>query len=140
MLEIGDIDAIRVTTLGSSKYERDVVSHLMAVSGCRIQPGKKAEGPYKAAYFQMYTTDKAITYNPEGRHHGKALTIDAAMGSKQPAPFLDALFNLFTSAMTKNASNARVEVRIPLQHATTIFTQMDVHRIRQHLLAFSRNE
>lgn len=140
VLEIEDRHAIRVTTLGSSKYQRDIVSHLMAVSGCRIEPGIRAQGPYEAVYLQMYTTDKAITYNPEGRHHGKAMTVDAAMGPKQPPVFVEGILSLFTSAMKMNASNARIEVRVPLAHATTVFTALDIDQMRQHLLAFQRNE
>lgn len=140
VLEISQSDATRITTLGSSKYSRDIASHLMAVSGCRIVPGTQARGPYEAAYFQMYTTDKAITYNPEGRHHGKALTLAEAMGDTQPVPFIEGLDALFRSARTKNASNARVEVRVPYEHASSILINPDMDIFRTSLLAFTRSD
>lgn len=132
-------DASRITSLGSSKYSRDIVSHLMGVSGCRIEPGVRAQGDFEAAYFQVYSTDKSITYNPEGHHHGKAIPMAMAMGSTQPAPFVTGLHGVFVDAMGKNASNARVEVRVPIVHALTVLMNIDAGVIRQSLLGFSRS-
>ncbi|KAJ3846195.1 hypothetical protein EV368DRAFT_53117, partial [Lentinula lateritia] len=61
VLKISDVNASRITSMGSSKYQRDIVSHIMDVAGCRIKPGSRAQGEYKAAHFQLYTMDKAIT-------------------------------------------------------------------------------
>jgi hypothetical protein len=126
VLQIQDNHAHHVTSLGSSKYSRDIVSHLPAVSGCRIEPGAQAEGQFKAAYFQIYTTDKAITYNPEGRYHGKAITIDQAMGKTQPPAFIEGLFKVYRSAISRNSSNARIEIRVPLQYATTVLLELNI--------------
>lgn len=138
VLRISPEKASRITSLGSSKYSRDIVSHLMGVSGCRIEPGVRAEGEFEAAYFQLYSTDKSITYNPEGHHHGKAMSLAAAMGPEQPASFITELEDLFVSAMDKNASNARVEVRVPIHHACRVLTNIDDELIRQWVLGFPR--
>lgn len=140
ILGISNEDANCITTLGGSKYSRDVASLLMAVSGCRIEPGSQAMGEYQAAYFQLYTTDKAITCNPEGGYHGKAITTALAMGPRQPPPFIEGLLKLFTSAMDRNASNARVEVRVPLHHATDVLTRLDLNVLRNSLLTFRRSD
>lgn len=140
VLQIPDNHASRITSVGSSKYARDLVSHLTAVSGCRIEPGAQAEGPFQATYFQMYTTDKAITYNPEGRHHGKAITMDGAMGKTQPPVFIEGLFDVYTSAIHNNSSNARVEVRVPFAQATTVFMRLNTNIVRESLLSFTRSE
>jgi len=137
-LRIRSEHAERVTRIGSSKYARDIVSHLPAVSGCRIEPGVQAEGPYQAAYFQMYTTDKSLTYNPEGGHHGKAITMEAAMGQTQPAKFMEGLLRLYLSASEKNSSNARVEVRVPMEHAMSALLRINNQLIRRSLLGFTR--
>lgn len=140
ILEIPDHHAQRITSLGSSKYARDLVSHLTAVSGCRIEPGVQARGRFQAAYVQMYTTDKAITYNPEGIHHAKSMTIKDAMGQTQPPSFSTGLFGVYRDAVGNNSSNARVEVRVPLDFATTVLLGLDRHVIRHSLLSFTSAE
>lgn len=140
VLRISETHASRVTTLGSSKYSRDLVSHLTAVSGCRIEPGSQAKGVHEAVYFQMYTTDKALTYHPDGRTHGKAITMDAAMGKTQPPTFVEGLFNVYTTAIADNSSNARVEVRVPFVHAETVLTRLSIEVARSSLLSFSRSD
>jgi hypothetical protein len=139
-LNISDDNASRITSVGSSKYSRDLVSHLLGVSGCRIEPGTRAEGPFEAAYLQMYTTDKAITYNPEGRYHGKAITVEQAMGGKQPPAFIEGLFNVYTSTIVGNPSNARIEVRVPFSQAKSVLLDFDTDTICQSLLAFPPSE
>jgi hypothetical protein len=140
VLHINDTHASRITSLTSSKYQRDLVSHLTAVAGCRIEPGPQAEGIFEAAYFQMYTTDKAITYNPEGIHHGKAISIEKAMGPEQPPEFVEGLLQVYGNAIEKNASNARVEVRVPMVHATTALVDVCPNVIEQSLLSFTSEE
>lgn len=140
VLRIPDDHASRITRIGSTKYSRDVVSHLPAVSGCRIEPGVQAAGQFEVHYFQMYTTDKAITYNPEGGYHGKAITMDVAMGRSQPPPFLHGLYGVYNSAMGENASNARIEVRVPFRHATRALLHVDSHVVRNSLLSFRLDE
>lgn len=140
VLRIEDPRALRITSLGSTKYSRDMVSHLPAVSGCRIEPGVQAQGEFQAVYFQMYTTDKAATYNPERGYHGKAITMNAAMGTTQPAPFLEGLYELYKDAMTETTSNARVEVRVPLSKATEVLLNIDSTVVRNSLLEFTKDE
>jgi hypothetical protein len=140
ILQISDEHASRITKLGSSKYNRDIVSHIPAVSGCRIEPGAQAAGQYDAAYCQLYTTDKALTYHPERGHHGKAITIHEAMGSAQPPPFIDSLYQLFARARKANSSKARIEMRVPLRYATTAFLQVSPAVFLNSLVAFTRHE
>jgi hypothetical protein len=140
VLRISEDHARRVTQLGSSKYSRDLASHLTGVSGCRIEPGPQAQGEFEAAYFQLYTTDKALTYNPEGGHHGKAMTTEAAMGAVQPPPFADGLLKLYQDAAKTNSSNARIEVRVPMQYAVQVLVNVRSAVIRSSLLSFTRSE
>lgn len=138
VLRISDDNASRITSFGSSKYCRDISSHLMAISGCRIEPGIRAQGDFEAVYLQMYTTDKALTYNLDGRNHGKTLKMKDAMGPEQPSPFMKGLRNVFVEAMTKNTSNARIEVRVPIKYANSALTGLDQSVIRSSLLGFRR--
>ncbi|THU75832.1 hypothetical protein K435DRAFT_880099 [Dendrothele bispora CBS 962.96] len=140
LLEISDQNAERITTLGSSKYSKDLSSHLTQVSGCRIEPGSRAAGPYKAAYLQMYTTDKSITYAPEGRFHAKTLLMVEAMGRVQPPTHLDEVQNVYTASCDDVASNAHVEMRVPLKHGTKVMLHFRRTEIRSSLFAFSPAE
>ncbi len=131
-------NATRVTSLGSSKYGRDMASHLPLVSGCRVEPGARAAGCHELQYFQLYTTDKALTYNPEGRNHGKTMESIQALGSTHPTPFGDSLFQVYTEAIMSNASHARLEVRVPYQHALDVLLFFPTRLMRNSLLSFTK--
>ncbi|KAK7458684.1 hypothetical protein VKT23_009683 [Stygiomarasmius scandens] len=139
-LQISERNAVRITSLGSQCYSKDIVSHLSHVAGCRIEPGSRAAGPFDVLYVQLYTTDKSVTYAPEGRHHGKALEVSDAMGKDQPPKFLNELQKAFTSASTNTSSNARIEVRVEFEHATSVLLGFDLDIISSSLLAFERDE
>lgn len=124
VLAIPGPDADRITSLGSSKYERDLSSHFTGLSGCRIKPGVRAQGPYQACYLQMYTTEKSLTYHPEGLHHGKALIGSDVIKAKENIPFCDGLYNTYVQARETNDSNARIEIRVPLSHASAVLTDI----------------
>jgi hypothetical protein len=109
--------AQRLTSIGSSQYVRDIVSHLPQVSGCRIQPGVQGQGPYEVSYLQLYLTDKAVTYHPEKGHHGKFTTCNDVVNGKANK-YLEGLYSLYLNAIEGNYAQARMEVRIPIQFAT----------------------
>jgi hypothetical protein len=140
LLDIPEDHARRITSIGSSKYSRDISSHLPSVSGFRIKPGSQAKGPYEAVYCHMYTTDKSLTYNPEGGHHGKAITMTQAMGKTQPPTFIVKLLDVYRDAIQNNASNARFEVQVPIVQSTKVLLQFAPDLIRRSLLLFSRSE
>jgi hypothetical protein len=64
----------------------------------------------------------------------------SAMGEIQPAKFLESLFSAYASAFEKNASNARVEVRVPLAHATSVLLSYRLDVVRESLLSFTRGD
>ncbi|KAF9472808.1 hypothetical protein BDN70DRAFT_779560, partial [Pholiota conissans] len=134
VLEISDRSAQRITSIGSSKYIRDLTSHLTSVSGCRISPGVRTQGPHKAAYFQMYSTDKSITYRHEGSHHGKFLRGQDILKNKAD-DYCHDLYELYREAATKNYSLARVEVRVPFVEAADVLVDLDIGIIRRGLVA-----
>ena len=73
----------------------DLSAHLTGLSGCRIEPGRRAEGPGEVRYLQMYTTDKSVTYHPEGRHHGKVLTGKDVLSAKEDPAFCTGLYEAY---------------------------------------------
>lgn len=138
-LRISDQNAARVTQINSSKYYRDLASHLTAVSGFRIVPGHRAEGPFQAIYLQAYTTDKSVVYNVDGKHHAKFLTTEEALGATQPTPMIKGTHEIYKRAHDVNASSARLEVRVPYRFATQVLLQFDPV-IRDCLCLFPRQE
>lgn len=130
--------ANQVVRLGSSKYARDMVAQLPSVSGCRVTPGPRGEGTQRIKYFQLYTTDKALTYNPEGRNHGKTMHTAHALGPSHPTPFGESLFKVYTEAIEKSASHARLEVRVPFGQALSVIRFFPFQLMRNSLLSFSK--
>ncbi|KAF8525885.1 hypothetical protein BU17DRAFT_83390 [Hysterangium stoloniferum] len=116
ILQIPKDHASRITTLG--------------------KPGVQAQGAFEVAYFQLYTTDKVLTYNPEGTHHGKTIMMKEVMGVTQPPRFIEGLLDTYNMAGEMNSSNGRVEVRVPAVHMTTVLQELNTEVIRDSLLAF----
>ncbi|KAJ3555369.1 hypothetical protein NP233_g12227 [Leucocoprinus birnbaumii] len=140
VLHISTAHADRITTLSSSKYSRDLVSHLSDVSGFRIVPGPQAQGPFQAAYVQAYTTDKTLTSNREGQHFVKFIERKDALGLKQPPTMISSLHDIYTQAQEKNSSKARLEVRVPWAHGKYVLTEFNPAIIENALYSFTREE
>lgn len=129
--------ARRITSIGSTKYTRDMTSHLTSVSGCRIEPGSRAQGPFKVKYLQLYTTDKSLTYRQEMGHHGKFITCTEVLKGKWE-DYCSNLYAVYLAAIEDSYSLARAEVRVPLEHATNVLVDLDAQAIRGWLVSFPR--
>lgn len=138
-LEISAANARRITSLGSSKYVRDPLSHLMGASGFRITPGVRAEGPHEAAYIQAYSTDKSLTYAHESGHFAKFVTA-AQILRGQGERFAEEMYRIYRAAAETNHSAARLEVRVPLEHASNVLLNPSVDLLRRSLLRFTPEE
>jgi hypothetical protein len=137
VLQISTYHAHRITAISSSKYARDMTSHLTEVSGCRISPGARAEGPFSVKYLQLYTTDKSLTYRQDNGHHGKYLTCRDVLAGKAEG-YCQNLYNVYIAAIKDNFSLARVEVRVPLRHATEVLLDLRREAICRWLVSFPR--
>lgn len=139
VLRIPEYHADRITSIRSTKYTRDMTSHLTAVSGCRICPGARAEGPFSVQYLQLYTTDKSLTYRQDRGHHGKFITCSDVLAGRADS-YCANLYNVYLSAINDNFSLARVEVRVPMKHATSVLLSCDLPHstIREWLVSFPR--
>ncbi|KAG6852775.1 hypothetical protein C0991_009198 [Blastosporella zonata] len=136
-LNISPDHATRITSTTSSKYSRDLASHLTAISGFRIIPGARAEGPFEVKYIQGYTTDKSVLYNRELRHHAKFLTTKEALGHSHPTRSIEGIHAIYKEAARKNFSNARLEVRVPLKFAETVLLEFDPLCLKLSLCQFA---
>ncbi|KAF8867829.1 hypothetical protein BD779DRAFT_1685253 [Infundibulicybe gibba] len=118
-LQLTDEQAVSVTALGSHHYVRDVVSHLPAVAGCRIDPG-------------------AHTYAKEAGRSAKFMTCKQALALRpgKSSRFCDGLYELYTNASQGHPSNARFEVRVPHQFAEKVLQNFDKGVLQSSLFAF----
>ena len=139
-LRISRETAVRISEPGFSKYQRDLSSHLTAVSGFRVSPGANAEGIFEAKYLQAYTTDKAVVYNIEGNRHAKFVGMKEAMGTEHPVPSINNIFTLYHGARTTSSSSARLEVRVPYVHADQVLLEFDVDALREFLCSFTMED
>ncbi|KAJ3559064.1 hypothetical protein NP233_g11357 [Leucocoprinus birnbaumii] len=135
-LHLDERQARTVTRLNSSKYYRDLASHLPEVSGFRLTLTPRSEGEYRAVYIQAYTTDKAVTYNQEGFHHAKHLSVEDAMGKVQPSKMMKGIHKIYQEARTRNPSKARLEIRVPYHHASQVLVDLDYDAFRSSMYAF----
>jgi len=132
---ISEINAKHLTSIGSSQYTRDMISHLPQVSGCRIQPGVQGRGPYEVAYLQLYCTDKALTYRQDQGRHGKFITpIDVVKG--KAGEFVENLYSLYLNAIEDNYAVARMEVRVPIRFATEVLLELNDDVLRRGFVSF----
>lgn len=133
-----DVVAERITTPGSGSYARDLVSHLPAVSGCRIATAARSRGPFQVAYLQAYTTDKSLTYRHDQGHHGKfTTTIKALTGAA--TKYINDLYDLYNDAADTTSSLARLEVRLPLKYAALALLNLQEDLFRRSLVAIPRH-
>ena len=137
VLGIPEHHAYRITSITSTKYTRDMTSHLTAVSGCRISPGARAEGRFSVQYLQLYTTDKSLTYRQDRGHHGKFITCKDVLAGKAEG-YCGSLYGVYLAAMKDNFSLARLEVRVPIKHATSVLLGLRHRTICQWLVSFPR--
>jgi len=107
------------------RYYQDISNHLPDVSGFHLTPSNTGSGPYTVAYLQAYTTDKSVTYNQNGRHHTKYLTVVEALGPIQPGNTIEDLYIIYERAKKHNPSKAQLEVRIPSQSVINILQLLD---------------
>lgn len=135
--ELDDDIAHRITSPGSSSYGRDLVSHLPAISGCRVTPGARSRGPFDVAYLQAYTTDKSLTYRPDQGHYGKFMTASNALTGKS-AEYMEDLYALYTSAAATTSSSARLEIRVPFASAGNVLLNITEETFRDSLVSIPR--
>jgi hypothetical protein len=130
---LDDDTAERITRLGSSKYARDIVSHLPAVSGCRVNT-QTTRGDRNIVYVQLYTTDKAHTYRPDQGHFGKFITPEDILKKKAPA-WISNLCMLYNNASDGGSAHARLEVRTELPHAVDALLDIEESVYRRSLIS-----
>jgi hypothetical protein len=90
------------------------------------------------AYLQFYTTDKSVTYHPRGRSHAKEITIGEAMDGSKSDEYTMGLYGTYLEAAKNTPSNARMEVRVPIEFARDVLIDIDQPTLQQSLLSFPK--
>jgi hypothetical protein len=135
---LNDTTVVRITRLGSSMYSRDIVSHLPAVSGCRIETAT-TRGDRNIIYLQLYTTDRAIAYRPDQGHYGKFIEAADLLNFAKAKPWIENLCSLYNSAIDTTPAHARIEVRVGLHHAADALLNLNERLYRGSLISVPRD-
>lgn len=136
-----EADATILTEFGSAHYKRDLASHVADLAGCRLEPGKYVTdpevNPHGITYLQAYTTDKALTYHVGKHVHSKHLTPKSAIRGNPP-DFCSSLYQAYWAAQDRNDCAARVEVRVPLENATSVLLSFRPRLLQRCLVNLNR--
>lgn len=119
----------------SRRFEYDINAHLLEVAGFRVY-FTSPMGEMEATYMQAYTTDKSLTYHKFGSQHSQNINGTMAMEGFPPK-YCTELSVAYEEAREKNVA-ARLEVRLPLHHATNFLVEFDMNTIRQSVLSIHR--
>ncbi|KAF8873543.1 hypothetical protein CPB84DRAFT_1829545 [Gymnopilus junonius] len=138
ILDIDEVHADKITRLTSGKYTRDMTSHMPSVSGCRVVPGAREQGPFEARYLQLYMTDKSVTARKDKTHHGKFIDGAAILAGKG-VEYIEKLYDLYSTSATVVQAHARAEVRVDIKHYGSPFRNFSAGLIERSLLTFPRN-
>jgi len=134
--------AAKITAFGSKYYSRDLSSHLPDVSGCRVRIAEFSDDPVRnpsgIKYIQMYTNDKALTYQLANGRHSKHLTGNGALKG-DPPQFVRGLFDAYMDAAPHNHVNSRIELRVPLSNACEVLTSWPNDLLSRTMMKFNRD-
>jgi hypothetical protein len=120
------------------RYARDTNAHIVGLSGFRLTLDGRAIGRNNIRYIQVYTSDKALTYHLERGMHSKTMTGMMALKGNPPI-FVKTLFDAFASASENMDVAARIEVRVPLNHARDVLLGVDDEFLRHNLVVIARS-
>ena len=130
--------AAEETRMESRRYVRDLAAHFTELSGCRIQLNDS--GPFRAAYFQIYATDKSVTYHVEKGRHSKYITGRMALKGDPPTcipQYCINLANAYQEAMANTPCAARIEIRVPLRHASAVLRYTSQELLVHSIVGFN---
>lgn len=131
-------EEVNRTTSNKRLFELDLSQHLTQVAGFRARC-KQETGTYEVLYIQAYTTDKALTYQPEAGNFGKTLSAKSAMeGGGEGPSYTTRLLRSYEEAREKTDVAARLEVRVPLRHAARVLLKFPRELYRHTALVFPR--
>jgi hypothetical protein len=137
-LSVSHQAAIQSTNVSSRNYSRDLSSHILDLAGCRVQlVTERSQGPHRARYVQLYTTDKAVVYHLEKGRHSKFMTGYEALNGTPPK-FITDLYHAFYNARESLDCAARIEIRVPLQAAKTVLQGIPPEVLERSIVVYPR--
>lgn len=133
-LECSELEANHIVT--SSTFSTDTCSLIPGLAGFRVRLNH--EGTHSAVYLQAYMTDKSQTYHLEGRTNYQRLTVPMAMNGNPPI-FCRNLLNVYEDAAARTDVEVRLEIRVPIHHASSAFKHLRNYTFSDAICAFSRS-
>lgn len=140
VLGISEARADRMTNAEGRRYSKDPSSHFTDLSGCRLTPSHM--GPHQVHYIQLYTTDKNPIYHQSAWRSAKHITGNMAMSSGPDGlpTYVSKLYEVYNNAKDTLDCAARVEVRVPLDHALRILLDFERDTQERALVVFKRKD
>ncbi|RXW13278.1 hypothetical protein EST38_g12577 [Candolleomyces aberdarensis] len=127
--------AARITAPNAYRgYSRDILGHFVDLAGFRLEPGASGRGDFDLQYMQCYTTEKGLLDRKDGTAYSKKLTVAKILKGKH-GDYLDKLYHTFIAASDRNPSSARVEVRVPFEHACRVLVDLPMDTLQNALAA-----
>jgi hypothetical protein len=140
VLGVSEAQANRMTNTDGRHYAKDPSSHFTDLAGFRLTPSHM--GPYKVHYIQLYTTDKSPIYHQSSWRSAKHITGNMAMigGADGLPTYVSQLYEVYNNAKDTLDCAARVEVRVPLDHALDVLLDFEREIQERALVAFKRKD
>ena len=137
VLGINRRQADSATNPSNWRYSRDMSSHILDLSGCRVDLTSGQKGPHMVEYTQLYTTDKAVVYHLERGRHSKVMTGHEAIRGKPPK-FTEELYAVFFNSRNEVDCAARAELRVPLAQAASALLGISNAALSRSLVVYPR--
>ncbi|RXW14188.1 hypothetical protein EST38_g11667 [Candolleomyces aberdarensis] len=115
-------------------YSRDILAHCVDIAGFRLEPGASGRGDVDLQYMQCYTTEKGVLDRKDGSSYSKRLTMAKVIKGKH-RDYLNKLYHTFIAASDQNPSSARIEVRVPFEHASRVLVDPPMDTLQNALVA-----
>jgi hypothetical protein len=131
----------RLCTPHSTRYDKDTSSNIEALAGFRAEP-KSTRNNFGVVYVNCYTTDKQIMYHPSanGYRNSKGVTAKSLLNLKDgdKDPIIEGMFEAIHHAQREFDGHARIEMRLPIAHATSAFQRIPDDLLRRSLILYNR--
>lgn len=135
VFKFSDVEATRYSSPANSGLSPDIWAAIAETAGFRLRLPPGGIGLYNAAYIQVYTTDKYITYKLT--KNGNFVSFPGIqllqMKGDDIPPYLEQLHHGLAEAGPARPIFTRYEARVPLEFALQPYMNLRSLRLDEHL-------
>jgi hypothetical protein len=119
-------ECVRLVNQRSGCYQRDEVAHLGEIAGFRIT--LEEPGAHGICYLQVYSTDKAVIYRPNGKQKAKSTSARSILDDwqRERQNHFIPLQSAFISASATHSTAVRFESRIPFENYPFVHHEIEI--------------